>query len=301
VGGGWLAHRRSIRAEWGLAIATTRLNNAVVQRVIRYFTVVAVIGLLIACSRSEPARSPSGSDSPQQAIVESAAAALGSMRANGRFHALDGYLASAHGVMIFPRLVKAGLVFGGEGGTGVLVARKADGAFGAPAFYSIGGGSVGLQIGYQEASLVLVFMSERALLSALQRGVTLGTDVSVAAGTMGDASQARRQSSARDIYYFADVRGVFAGMSLDGAVVDARDSHNTAYYGAGATPQGIVLEQRFDRPEADVLRRALSPQAAPATGAAPAADAGSLARPVVTDPAPLVPTAPDAGFAADGG
>ena len=216
------------------------------------------------------------------------------MRANPKFQGLDGYLQSAHGILIFPRLVKAGLVFGGEGGTGVLVARKPDGTFSAPAFYSIGGGSVGLQIGYQEASVVLVFMSERALLSALERGVTLGTDASVAAGTLGDSSNTQRRSSARDIYYFAEARGVFAGLSLDGAVVSPRASHNEAYYGAGATPYGIVIEGRFDRPEADALRRVLTP--APATPAAPPAEAPPAPETTADAGAPaLVIPAADAG------
>ena len=94
-------------------------------------------------------------------------------------------------------------------------------------------------------------------MSAIDRGITLGTDVSVAAGTIGDSGEARRQSASKDIYYFASVKGVFAGLSLDGAVISARDAHNTAYYGPHATTRAIVLESRFDQPGAAELKAAL--------------------------------------------
>jgi lipid-binding SYLF domain-containing protein len=210
-----------------------------------------------ACARDQPARSPGAVESPQQAIVDRATSALRALEASDRAGSLAEYLKSAHGVLIFPRLIKAGLVLGGEGGNGVLVVRASDGTWSSPAFYSIGAGSVGLQIGYQETSVLLVFMSRPALLSAVERGVTLGTDVSVAAGTIGDSGEARRQSASRDVYYFALARGVFAGASLDGAVVSSRAAHNRAYYGPDATTQGIVLDRRFDHPGSAELKAAL--------------------------------------------
>jgi SH3 domain-containing YSC84-like protein 1 len=213
-----------------------------------------------ACSRDRPAQEPAADAGPQQGIVDRSAQALETMRASGAFRGLEPYLASAQGVLIFPRLIKAGLVFGGEGGNGVLAARAADGSWSAPAFYSIGGGSVGLQIGYQETSVVLVFMTRTALLSAIERGVTLGTDVTLAAGTVGDGSDAQRRSAAKDVYYFAAARGVFAGVSLDGAVVSSRSNHNQAYYGAEATAAGIVIERRFDQPGTARLKAALAPR-----------------------------------------
>jgi SH3 domain-containing YSC84-like protein 1 len=213
-----------------------------------------VLAALAGCARDEPPLVPASGNSPQQAIVDRSADALASMRSSGEFPNLDGYLASARGVMIFPRLVKAGLLFGGEGGTGVLLARADDGAWSAPAFYSIGGGSVGLQIGYQEASVVFVLMTEKAVNSAIDRGFTLGSDVTVAAGSIGDAGEARRGTTAKDVYSFAAARGVFAGLSFDGAFVSARTKHNYAYYGPGATPAAILIEHRFERPGAHHLQ-----------------------------------------------
>src|SRR5687767_4279241 len=108
----------------------------------------------LGCSRSEPASSADSTQpgAAQQAIVERSASALTRMRDNPRFSTLGTYLEKARAVMIFPRLVKASLIFGGEGGNGVMVVRGADGSWSDPAFYSLGAPSVGLQIGYQEAT-----------------------------------------------------------------------------------------------------------------------------------------------------
>lgn len=103
----------------------------------------------------------------------------------GRCPAPGYFLAHAKEARVFPRVTKARLILGGPGGNGVLVARQPDGSWSAPAFYSLGGGSAGAQIGFQQAEVVLCFMSELALRSAIDRGLTLGTDASVAASTIG--------------------------------------------------------------------------------------------------------------------
>lgn len=228
-----------------------------------------------ACRQSATPRTAGENGSPQQEIVSRAAAVLSAMRQNPKFSGMDDYLQRAHGVLVFPRIVKAGLVLGGEGGTGVLVARTRAGTWSAPAFYSIGGGSLGLQVGFQEASLVLAFMSESALTSAIDHAITLGTEVSVAAGTLGDSNETRREGTARDVYYFADAQGLFAGASLQGAVIGARASHNDAYYGSSASPYAILLEGRLDAPGAQVLRNALpAPLLTDAGSAGSSGDAG---------------------------
>jgi lipid-binding SYLF domain-containing protein len=202
--------------------------------------------VLSGCSR-QPAAAPGSEASTEQQLVDRSADALVAMRDSGRFPAL-----------VFPRVIKAGLILGGSGGNGVLVARQPDGSWSAPAFYSLGGGSAGAQIGFQQAAVVLCFMSESALRSAIDRGLTLGTDASVAAGTIGNSGKAVAKSSASDIYQLVNAGGLFAGVSLTGTVVSARDSFNRAYYGPEATTRGIVVDGRFDRPSAAVLKQALS-------------------------------------------
>lgn len=211
-----------------------------------------------ACARDA---TPSSSDSsPQQKIIDRAALAVDRMRASGQFPKLDELLRKARGVMVFPRLIKAGIIVGGEGGNGVLLSKDDSGRWSAPAFYSLGAGSLGAQIGYQEATVLLFFMTDSALVSAINQGVTLGTDTAVAAGTMGDSGQASGKSAAKDIVQLVDVGGLFAGVSLDGTVVGSRQEFNRAYYGPEATTYAIVMERKLAAPNAARLHAALTPR-----------------------------------------
>jgi lipid-binding SYLF domain-containing protein len=175
---------------------------------------------------------------------------------------VDRYLERARGVLIFPRLIKASLIFGGEGGNGVLVAKDDAKGWSSPAFYSLGAPSVGLQIGYQEATVVLFFMDDAVLQRALHSDVTLGGNTSFA---LGDIAEERSEGEvfSKPIYQLVEARGAFVGASLDGYVISARNKHNQAYYGAPVTPRQILLDRTHVRPEADILLRALAPHAKP--------------------------------------
>ncbi len=219
--------------------------------------VATALGGGIGCSQSEPPRvGVSEGVSPQQAIVENSAAAFTHVRTE-RGRLLEPYLARARGVMIFPRLVKASLIVGGEGGNGVLVVKGNDGSWSNPAFYSLGAPSVGLQIGYQEASVVLFLMEDSVVQKALHSDFTLGTNASVALGDFDDRTEAHGEVLSKPIYQLVEARGAFMGVSLDGYVISARNKHNQAYYGAPATPRAILIDRTYVRPEADVLLRAL--------------------------------------------
>jgi SH3 domain-containing YSC84-like protein 1 len=222
---------------------------------------VALLAALIAsgCNGRE-ALSPASGVSAEQRLIDRSAEAVSAMRDDPDFPQLDAYLAQARGVLIFPRMIKAALVLGGEGGNGVLLARAPDGAWSAPAFYSIGAGSVGFQLGYQQASVVLLLMNDSTLLSVIDGGLKLGADATIAAGTLGDAGQARHASASADIVQFVDVGGVFAGVSLDGAVIKERESFNRRYYGSHATAHGILIRRSFEAPGVDVIRNALAPR-----------------------------------------
>ncbi len=214
----------------------------------------------IGCSSVRESETPASGVSAEQRIVDRAAGSLTAMRTDPDFRLLDEYLSRARGVLIFPRVIKAAFVLGGEGGNGVLVARTPHGGWSAPAFYSIGAGSIGIQLGYQEATVVLVLMNDSTLLSVIDGGLTLGTDTSIAAGTIGDSGKATAASTSADIVQFVNVGGVFAGMSLDGAVVHARDGFNRRYYGPDATTYDIVIQRSHDASGADIVRQALEPR-----------------------------------------
>ena len=207
----------------------------------------------------EPPVTPASATAAPEPVAR-AASAIQRLRADPDFRGIDEYLSRAHGVMIFPKLRKASFVVGGQGGDGVLVARTATG-WSPPAFYKLRAGSAGLQIGYLESTVVLAFMTESALRDAVDGGFTLGAGVNAAAGTIGDAAAEASTRPGVDVAQFVDSGGVFAGASLNGASITPKEDDNTRYYGAGASPRAIAMEQRFNPAWADSLRSVLPPSA----------------------------------------
>ena len=190
-------------------------------------------------------------------LVDRAALTVKSMRRRQEFKALNEYLPQARGVMIFPSVLKLGAIYSGEGGNGVLLGRDENGQWSSPAFYTLGGGGWGLQAGVQDMSLVLVFMDQDVLEEALTSSVALGAGVSVAAGESGGRAEASSDSLRPDIYYFADVGGLFAGVSLEGRFVKVRREMNEKYYGRSIEPRQIIVDRLADREQAADLKKAL--------------------------------------------
>ncbi|MDR3641112.1 MAG: lipid-binding SYLF domain-containing protein [Humidesulfovibrio sp.] len=197
----------------------------------------------------------------EQGLVDKAAATVRGMRSDPAFRNIEVYLRHARGVLILPSVIKAGLIYGGQGGNGVLLSREADGSWSSPAFYTLGGGSIGLQIGVQEAAIVLVFMNDKSFRAAIDTGLTLGADATVAAGTEGLTGEVASTHAFKDVYYFADVDGLFAGASLEGGVIHVREGMNRTFYGRLLSPREIVLERKVDAPAARPLKEALTVQA----------------------------------------
>lgn len=136
-------------------------------------------------------------------------------------------------------VVKAGLIFSGKAGDGVVVARTGRGWSG-PAFIRTGGAGWGPQIGAQVTDFVIVLNSENAV-NAFSKGgnVTLGADASVAAGPVGRAAEADVTPRAA-IYTYSRSKGLFIGASLEGAVIGARKGANEKYYGRPVTAADIL-------------------------------------------------------------
>lgn len=195
----------------------------------------------------------------QEELVEKARFVVLKMRNHPDHPDLRETLAAAKGVLIVPRLIRAGLVFGGEGGSGVLLARGEDGSWSYPAFYTMGGGSFGLQVGAQWSQAMFVIMNDGGLASIIDDQVTLGGNLSAALGGSGKGLQAATTTNmAADVYAYSLAEGAFIGASLEGAVINRRDDWNYYYYGDGANAKSIVLERQFKNPHADDLRGALA-------------------------------------------
>jgi lipid-binding SYLF domain-containing protein len=159
-----------------------------------------------------------------------------------------GLLADAHGVAIVPNVIKVGLVVGGQRGHGVVIVREKDGSWRAPTFMTLTGGSVGWQIGAQATDFVLVFKTQKSVEGLLKGKFTIGADASAAAGPVGRRAQAATDGMlGAEIYTYSRARGLFAGVSLDGSVLDVDEESNGAYYGvvrqgepAPAVPEAAI-------------------------------------------------------------
>lgn len=161
----------------------------------------------------------------------------------------------AKGILIVPQLVKAGFILGGSGGSGVLLTEMGDGrTWSYPAFYTMGSLTGGLQIGAEVAEVVMLVMTSKGLDAFLSTKVQLGADASVAAGPVGAGAQA----ATADVLQFSRAKGLFGGLTVEGAVVGVRDSLNKAYYGRAVRPVDILINHEVVNPQADALRGELA-------------------------------------------
>ena len=141
-------------------------------------------------------------------------------------------LAHAEAVAIIPGVIKGAFIVGGRHGTGVVLVRRDDGGWSDPVFISISGGSVGWQIGGSSTDLILVFKSRRGVEGLLNGKFTLGADAAVAAGPVGRSGGAATDVTLKsEILSYSRSRGLFAGVSLEGAALMVDDDADAAYYG----------------------------------------------------------------------
>lgn len=201
------------------------------------------------------------STAEQRALLAGAEAALAAIEADGHLgENFKSALARARAIYIVPELIKGGFIFGGEGGTGVLLARLPEGGWSAPAFIVMGGASIGLQLGGQVSQVAFTIMTDKGLAAILNNKVKLGADLSVAVGVAGASTEASTTTAAgADVYQFAVAKGLFGGGAVKGAVLEPRDAWNAAIYGGQfKTPRDIVSDRSLNPPEADRLREALA-------------------------------------------
>ena len=153
-------------------------------------------------------------------------------------------LDKAECVVVIPSMTKVAIGIGGNYGRGAMVCRSGEtftGAWGAPAMYTLQGGSFGLQLGAQSTDLVLLVMNNRGVNALLGTKVTLGGDVSAAAGPKGRTANASTDASMRaEILSYSRSRGLFAGVSLEGTSLRPDDEATEQVYGRKLTARAIV-------------------------------------------------------------
>jgi lipid-binding SYLF domain-containing protein len=165
----------------------------------------------------------------------------------------------AKGVLIYPQVLKGAFLVGISGGSGVLLAHDAKTRkWSGPAFYTIGEASFGLQAGAQAAEVVLVALTDRGVTALLSHSAKLGADAGVALGPVGAGAEAATANLSVDLVSYSRAQGLYAGISLEGAVVATRDGLNKAYYGKEVTPTAILVRHEARNPQAAGLIGAVS-------------------------------------------
>ncbi len=196
-----------------------------------------------ATQTAGPAAAPSPDDVRKaQELVEKARLAIEGFDFGANNQAFMDLIKRAKGVLIFPSTFRAAFIVGGQGGSGVFLVRdEKAGRWNGPAFYTLGGASVGFQAGAETSEVVALVMTERGMTQLLNPTVTLGADVSVAAGPVGGGLGGATAAFSADIVSYARSKGAYAGVSLQGSVVAVRHALNHAYYRRPVSPTDILV------------------------------------------------------------
>jgi lipid-binding SYLF domain-containing protein len=157
-------------------------------------------------------------------------------------------LGNAEGIAVFPGTVRAGFIFGGMRGRGIISARTESG-WSAPAFLTLTGGSFGLQIGGQAVDLILVINNRRGLENLVSNQFKLGADAAVAAGPLGREVEASTDIQLRaQILSYSRARGLFAGVTVNGSTIRQDRDANERFYGERLETQQIVFGEAVVEP-----------------------------------------------------
>jgi lipid-binding SYLF domain-containing protein len=190
---------------------------------------------------TEPATKASGR-------VEAAGIVLDEIQAAPDQRIPQEVLASADCVAVVPSLLNGGFVFGGRYGRGVASCRTPKG-WSAPAFFTIGGGSFGLQIGGQATDLIMLIMNKHGMDNLLSSQFKLGADASAAAGPIGRHASADTDWKMRaEVLTYSRSRGLFAGLELSGAVIK-QDKNSTREFYGHMVPFKTSLKGDIDAPK----------------------------------------------------
>ncbi len=230
-------------------MSNLRLSNGSDRRGL---LVALVMGLLMgAVPDVQPAE-----DREQRDLVDQSRMTLSNFLADPNMSWFRDHLKDAKGLFIVPQFLKAALIYGGAGGSGVFLARDEKiGAWSEPAFFTMGAASFGLQFGAQASEVVLLILTQRGVDSLLLGNFKLGADGSVAVGPVGaGVSGATTPNLSADLLSFVRAKGLFAGVSLEGAALISRDEWNRAYYGKAVTPTDIVIRREVANPHSEHLR-----------------------------------------------
>lgn len=198
-------------------------------------------------------------DAKRQALVNDSLDAARRVIDSTDFPDAPSLMKRSRAVLIMPSFAQAAFVVGGAGGRGVLLARKGPGDWSYPAFYTMGSGSIGLQIGGRVQELVLIVLTEKGLNSLLENKFKFGAEAGVTMVTIGGGvGGATTAAVGADIVAYSKSSGLFVGGALEGSYLEPDNDWNALYYGQGARGRSVVLERRYTNPGANGLRQYLA-------------------------------------------
>lgn len=194
--------------------------------------------------------------STEQVTVDGALKVLNDLRHDKAFGNAEQLMRQAKAVFIVPKLVKGGFIVGGEGGNGVLMVHRRDG-WSAPAFYVIGAASFGLQVGLEQAEMVMLIMTQKGLDGVMRDNFKIGAQAGISVITLGSGVEgAIGGASPPDIVVWSSSTGLYGGLTVDGSVIRAEPNMDSEFYGRRLTSRDILFGQ-LNSPRAEPLRREL--------------------------------------------
>ena len=210
-----------------------------------------LVGMTVA-STAKAASAPELAE--QQRLVDKATLTLQAFAADpGLNAALREWAPETRALFIVPQFIRGAFVFGGAGGSGLLLVRdEKTGNWGDPVFYTIGSASFGLQVGGDVSEIVLLVRTTKGLEEFYHSDFKLGANAGMAIGPVGEGASVH--GLAADMIAYARKQGAFAGIAINGAFVAVANEANEAYYGRPVRPTDIAIKQSAYNPQSLDLR-----------------------------------------------
>jgi SH3 domain-containing YSC84-like protein 1 len=202
----------------------------------RFFIMVGLLGLAFAALPAPQA----GAQFSTPDVMAHAIQTVNDLKRDPAFGNARQLIQRARGVLIVPRLYKAGFFFGGSGGEGVLLARHGPRSWSDPGFFYIASASFGLQIGAQQSEMVLIALTQRGLNALLTNGFKFGASADIAVAMLGSSAGGAVNTGGADIVVWASTAGAYGGLTLEGSVIKPSPDHDKSLYGRPVTTREIL-------------------------------------------------------------
>ena len=205
---------------------------------------VAAVSVALGLSWYSPVLLSHHQQADESARAEKAGAVLAEIMAAPDQDIPEALLKRAVGIAVIPHVVKGAFGIGGRYGKGVVAQRNADGGWGTPLFIEIGGGSFGLQLGVEATDMIMVFTNSEGIKPLLKGNLKLGADASATAGPVGRKAEVGTDILLKSaIYSYSRSKGLFAGVALDGAVLQLDDDANQSVYGKESVAADVAVRK----------------------------------------------------------